>query len=302
MNPKQDVTNAQTFLNEAQDVVVLLGENISHDAVAAGLSFYLSLIAAGKRATIATPEKITVELSDLIGIDKITSVLGNKNFVISLNYGEESIEKVSYHVDQGKFNLVIEPRENAPQISRDNVSYSYSGFTADLILAIGVQSIEQLGDFYTNNKAIFADKPLVVIDNKLTNRRFGKANIIRNTASLSELAAQVLKELQMTINADVATNLYSGIMQATDNFSKPQVNADTFETIAALLRNGARKSWGKRQEKKLPGVSALYKKPTNQPIQEERPKVETQARGVEGKEGTPPDWLKPKVYRGATNS
>ncbi len=291
MNP--DNTQFKDAIAQAKDIVILLGADASADALGAALALYLALEAGQKRVTIASPSSTTVAMSQFIGVDKITSSLGNKNFVIALDYNEDAIEKVSYHIDNGKFNLVIEPRSNAPKLDKDKVTFGYSGFGADAIITVGVQALEELESFYTNNKAIFADKPVVVIDTRLTNRRFGKINIIKNMSSISELMYQLIKEIGLPVNADIATNLYNGIAESTDNFAKPTVQATTFETVADLLRNGAKRLWGKREDRKVENIGNLYKQ------QEEKPKQEVQSAGLESKEGAPPDWLKPKIYRGA---
>ncbi len=298
MNIKQDILKLKPTLDTAGDITILFGPEHTLDVIAGALGLYLSLSSLGKRVTIASPKQITVEFNNLIGVNKITPTLGNKNFVISLDYNEESIEKVSYHIDNGKFNLVIEPRTNAPLISSDKVTYSYAGFSTDLIFVVGVQTLEELGSFYENNKAIFADKQVVNIDTRLTNRRFGQVNIIQNASSVSEIIFHLLKELAITLSADAATTLYAGIKDATKNFTTPTANADTFEAVAGLLRSGAKKEWGRRMDASGVDPSALFSHQRQQQ-QEERPEVETQSSGIENKGGTPPDWLKPKIFKGS---
>src|SRR3989344_9541311 len=102
MNIKQDVVKLKPILDASKDITILFGENPTLDTVAASLGLYLSLTASSKNVTIASPKPMVVEFSNLVGANKVSSVLGNKNFVISLDYNEESIEKVSYHIDSGK--------------------------------------------------------------------------------------------------------------------------------------------------------------------------------------------------------
>ena len=65
-----------------------------------------------------------------------------KNLVISFPYQEGSIEKVSYNIENDKFNLVIEPRENYPVITPEMIKYSYGGGNTDLIITVGTSQLK----------------------------------------------------------------------------------------------------------------------------------------------------------------
>jgi len=48
----------------------------------------------------------------------------------------------------------------------------------DLVITVGVSSLESLGDFYEKNFKIFFNAPIINLDNNLNNREFGKINLI----------------------------------------------------------------------------------------------------------------------------
>lgn len=276
-----EVTALRDLLAGAQTIVIFLPEHATRDAVASGLGLYLSLTQMGKSVTIVYPKSPIVGWSHLVGLNKLTTKLGNKNFVISLDYKEGSIEKVSYNIEGDKFNLVIEPRTGAPLLSQENVTFGASGMSADLLITVEVAKLENLGKYYTENKATFEQKPVVVIDNKTGNTQYGKVNVVRPSASIAELVTRLINDLQLPFDGDIASNLYDGLVMGSRTFSSQATNADTFEMAAYLLRAGARKAFGVRQ-------------------QEERPKVETGATaGQPEAPQTPPDWLKPKIYKGS---
>jgi hypothetical protein len=83
----------------------------------------------------------------------------------------------------------------------------------------------------------------------------------------------------------VATNLLMGIEEGSNKFSHPEVNADTFQLVAELMRAG-----GERIQKhsdlreNLPPGAIPGEKPT------------------EEKKEAPKDWLEPKIYKGTTVS
>lgn len=275
-----EVTALKDLLTTSSSIVILLPDTSSRDAIAAALSLYLSLTQLSKIVTIASPKPPTVGLSYLVGVNKITQSLGNKNFVVSLDYQEGAIEKVSYNIEGNKFNLVIEPKTGAPLLSSKNVKYNYSGVSADLVITLEAVTKESLGAFYTQNQTLFNEKPVLVVDNRVTNTQYGKINIVRPAASLSEIVVHLLKVAEMPIDADIASNLYDGIIFGSRMFASPAVNADTFEAAAWVLRFGARKPISASREETPRQEFAMSKSP-------ELPQ-------------TPPEWLKPKIYKGST--
>lgn len=321
--------NTNTTLPKLVDIitkgasgVIVLPNNPSPDAVAASTSLYLALLKAGKNVTIisSTPVK-----SDLVAVDKIQQTLsvGGDNLVVSFPYVDGAIDKIDYHIKGDRFNLVIAPRQGFDKLNPEQVSYSYSGGTFDFIIAIDVPNLQAVGAIYTDNQAQFQGKEIINIDRHLTNAFFGTVNFVNKTSSsTSELVFKVLKELQSEIDKDIASNLYAGIAAATNTFTSYSVNAETFETIAQLLKAGA--------VKKAPQQPMQYKPqsfaPSNVPQQpaapivsgtttpppivstklggNERQQVQTittvEAQESQSKEGaqSPQDWLKPNIFKG----
>lgn len=264
MNQKPDLSKLKEVLASAQRILVAIPENPNLDKVAASLSFSLSLKKAGKTTTVVCPQEMTVEFSQLVGVDKVTNKIGSRNLMISLDYVKDSIEKVSYNVEGDKFNLVIQPKSGFSPLDAKNVSYSYSGADSELIFVIGAQRLEDLGSLYESERSLFVESQVVNVDYHSQNTQFGKINIFNSQASsYSEIVVAVLRNLGLPFDQDVATDLLIGLKSATNNFQSPTVTANTFETAAFCLRSGAKQSGKKR-----PSPS--------------------------------PDWLAPKIYKGKT--
>lgn len=328
MNIASDqLQNARTLVDQAQEVIIMLSASPDLDKVAAGLSLYIALSSKGKRVSIACSAPMTVEYSHLVGVDKIANNfnIGNgKNLVISFPYQEGSIEKVSYNIENETFNLVIEPREGYPVITPEMMRYAFSGGACDLIITAGSSRLTDLNSLYTNNEGFFADKSILNIDIQSHNELFGKVNIIDpSSSSLSEIVTNLLSYLGFSLNADIASNLYTGIAAGSHNFSSKETSAGTFETVAILLRNGARKtplhptsSMQTPSHPTMVSPTPKINRPTFpqqqrvQPIQQKT--FSTQGRQPLQPTGpqpikkstdqgeTPPDWLKPKIYKGST--
>ena len=235
-----------TTLKTAKTALILLPANPSFDAVAAGLALYLSLTKKQLSASIGCSSEMTVNFNRLFGIQKIKSRIGNQNLVISFDYPEDSLEKVSYDKDPAsqKLHFTIEPKAGKAPLNPDKVEFSYTGSSADLIFVIGARTLEDLGELYNQEKALLDNqqKTLVNLSNLDKNSQFGTVNLYDPTATgVSEIMLVVLTSLGLPIEPDMATNLLVGIEQSTNNFSSPKVTADTFEAVSNLMRQGAKK-------------------------------------------------------------
>lgn len=264
-----NISEIQNLLASAQEVLILTHENPNQDSLGASLSLYLSLSALGKKVAVACSTPLTVEFGNLVGIDKISQNLSSKNFVISLDYVEGAIEKVSYNISDDKFNLVIEPHPGAPPFSPEKVHYSTGSAIPELIFVLDSANFEQLGKFYHNEKDLYSKVPTINIDCHPGNLYFGKINLVDpGASSTSEIVTFLLQNLGLSLTEDIATNLLVGITFATNNFASESVGAGAFEAAAICLKAG-----GKRL--------GMLAKPTKEgPSQE-----------------APADWLQPKIFK-----
>lgn len=316
MLDKLDFQTIQQNLAEAKNILILLPANPALDSVAAGLSLYLSFKKQGKNVGVGCSTQMTVAFNRLIGVNKITNKIGSRNLIVSFDYLKDSIEKVSYNIEDNKFNLVIEPKPNFPPLDSSKVSYSYTGANADIIFIVGATKLEDLQNLYFEEKNIFTNKLTVNIDNKRQNTRFGQINLHDSqVASCSEIVVELIKALDLSLDQDITTNLYAGIKANTSNFQSVNIAASTFEAAAWCLKNGAVKEQTIPMEKNQfqpsfqPTTQPILNKvspspPFSQPInQPDVPasSLSQQAVSAENKEvRPPPDWFKPKIFRGNT--
>lgn len=349
--PQDQSHEMQNILEGSKELLIGLPKSPSLDEVAAALSLYLVLSSKGKQVKVVCPSEMTVEFNQLIGVDKITSVVngGNgRNLVISFPYEEGSIEKVSYNIENATFNLVIEPRENYPLITPDVIRYSFGGGNTDAIITVGISSLSDLDNLYQANQDLFSNKPVINIDIKNNNQRFGKVNLVDPSASsVSELLLYLFSQIGLQLDPDTSTNLLNGITHGSQYFTSQETSISTFEAATICLRNGARKigyqesaptshqaqtssffsPTATRQSyppkpaqtrtqipayspspNQLPRHQTGIKMPTPRTQQSystgstQKPSQPQQTVRQKSQSGSdaPPDWLKPKIYKGST--
>lgn len=309
MDFTNDITKIKGLLQTAQDILIVTHEHPTHDSIGSALALYLGLTALGKKVTIACPDPITVELSGFVGANKVVTTLGKKNFVISLDYVDGSIEKVSYNIEGNKFNLVIEPRGGLETFSQDKVSYSYSGSAANVICTVDTIHLGGLKKLFDEDKDIYATKPIINIDRHPNNAHYGHTNMVDGEASsTAEVVAELLTGLGVTMSEDIATNLLNALFSATNNFQNPNVSADAFELAASAMKAGG-KRFGKLtlQEEITTGggesvaADIRIKKeiPSSSPssVVSSTPVVSVAPVVASKPASAPPDWLKPKIFK-----
>ena len=302
----------KALIDSAQEILILLPSKPLMDQVASGLSLYLSLLGSGKNVSISCSDPMTAEHSRLIGIDKVTSNLGNKNLTIKfVNYQAEDVDKVRADVENGLFTLSVSPKVGKKAPTKNQIEINYSGNSGDLVILVGGEDDKRFAVLSTPS---FSGVKLIHIGTKLlevTNDNLQILSFATPASSISELVAGLLKEGGFVIDPDIATNLLAGIEEQSKNFQSQEVTIDTFEIFTELLRLGGQRS------KKLPTNTfpqgAIPNKPFNEPqeINNVKPllsqdesisSMTPEEAEVEIQQDIPPSWSEPKIYTGTSVS
>lgn len=284
--------SARKIIEQAQSLLIVSHERPTADSIGSLLTIYLALQSLGKKVTVALPDPIIVEHSHFVGANKIVNEVGKKHFVISLDYTEGSIEKVSYNIEGNTFNLVIEPRDGFDSFTQDKVHFSQAGANVDAIIVVDTIHLGGLKKVYETNKDLFASKPVINIDRHPNNSNYGQVNIVDpHVSSTVELIFEVIKSLGVTLTQDMATNVLNALFSATNNFTSANVSAKAFEIAAEVSRLGGKK----------------FQRTVSMPVSEEIPveehgiteSIEANPVTIPSNQAqeTPPDWLKPKIFK-----
>jgi hypothetical protein len=323
-------TQLGSVLTAARSVIFILPQNPRLDYVASAVSLASSLEKSGKSASVICPSPMTAELSRLVGVEKVTNRLGNRNLLIRFpGYNTQGIETVTYNEDNQKLELVVAIKNGYLPPNPAQVQLDYSGISADVVVLVGIADRSQFGDL--NSSEILSCKNIAFIGN------FESPSDISITtfesqplaASCSEMVVRLIQGSEFNFDQDIASTLLYGIEAATNNFYSPATTADTFEAAAYCLRSGAarhtqeiraartnREPW--RGLKDGRQIQPQPKKPEVQPAVGSRLTQQPQAQPVpktpasdSGSTATPsplsptpkqdepsPEWLEPKIYTG----
>lgn len=240
MIDSEATSSLKEYLPTAKTVVVIVGPKPTDDQLAVASSLYLGLTASGKDTGIYAPKKLGS--NSFAGLEDLSQELGKQNLVIEFDYDETAVDKVSYHIGQetGKFYLTIKPKKGAQPLDKSTVDFSYAGADADLVFLVGVHDLEKLDQLYFGYESLYENAFVVTLHS--FKPELGTLQLdLSDTSSLSESFVGLLEELELNLTEGMATNLLQAIESVTNGFQSRTANAATFETVAKLLRAGARR-------------------------------------------------------------
>jgi len=293
----------KNLVDSATSLLILVPVNPLLDEVSSSLALYLGLkkyfvANTQKGLAVSCPTQMTVDFSRLVGVDKISTQLGNKNLLITFsNYPANDIEKVSYDIEEGKFKLSIIPKAGLNAPLKEQIVMDYEGLSADLVVLVGGDKEE---DFPALSLPELKGIRIAHLGTKLleSSNQSPILSFARPSSSISELVFSLFAEMQIEADVDIATNLLAGIEIGSQHFLVPETNIQTFEVFANLLKIGGQR-FKKIQPSSFP-QGAIPQQPYNQSVPKATTQV-VQAQNVQTS-NVPQSWTEPKVYTGTSVS
>lgn len=302
----------RSLIDSAKETLILIPAKASFDEVASGLSIYMSLLTSGKRAVVCSSAEMTAEFSRLVAVNKISKSVGNKNMVIKFkDYDPTSVDKVGWEVENNQVVLTIIPVSEKEPPTLDQMEVNYSGVSSDLIIVVGGQNDSSFPEL---SQKEFLGRRTIHIGVKLL-EIFGESEVLsfaRLSSSVSEVSYSLLKESQLNIDPDIATNLVLGIEEGSGSFQSDGVTVSTFEAFAELLKLGGQRS-KKINPQSFP-VGSIPTKPFTkkqdltkvyQPVMKQDEKASTmtpEEAEEELQQDIPSSWSEPKIFTGTSVS
>jgi bifunctional oligoribonuclease and PAP phosphatase NrnA len=314
MDFTNDLTKIKDLVNKSQDILLVTHENPTHESVGSMLALFQGLSSIGKKVTMICPDPITVELSSYVGVDKITTESAKKNFIISLDYIDGSIEKVSYNIEGDKFNLVIEPRAGFDAFTEDKVHFKGGNAKVDLIITLDTIHMGGLKKIIDIESEAYSTVSVINIDRHPNNAHYGMVNLVDATVpSTIELVGMVLNYLEISLSEDMATNILNTIYNSTANFQNQYVTSKTFDLASACVKAGGKRFTQRPNTNIVQDVKKITHdtedrnpvEPITPKIQKDKPTAFEPAHDpknapVKSNEA-PADWLKPKIFKSSGN-
>lgn len=237
-------------LKQAEKVLVTVSKNPSVDALSAALGLTLLLDDQKKYATAIfsgeTPPALAF-LEPEKTFDDTTDSL--RDFIIALN--KEKADHLRYKVVDDAVKIFITPYKTT--ITEDDLEFSQGDYNVELVIALGVDSQEDLDAALDNHGQILHDASIVTVSAGEGTSSLGGIDWHDPSASsLSEMIAGIADSLKeqkakpekgpkaaTTLTKPIATALLTGIVAETERFSNDRTTSRSMTVAATLMAAGA---------------------------------------------------------------
>ncbi|MBU3964209.1 hypothetical protein KJ562_00520 [Patescibacteria group bacterium] len=265
---------AKKLIDGAKNILVLTSQNSNIDSLASAVSLSYTLNNKGKIVNLhphAIPQKYALLFPQTANPNR---------FVISIK-GKE-ISELYYEKEKQILKIFLSPR--GKKITKDDIIFDdfqkLSETEPDLLITIGIDRLERLGDFYEKNFKLFYQTTILNIDNQTTNNKFGNINLISENLPMALISNQLLELLQGQIDQNIKTWILAGIIAfSKDNGFNQEIMDNVLELITPNIQykellnlfanNGsaqqlkileiALKKIEFRRDKRLPSISLMKK-------------------------------------------
>ncbi len=230
------------LVKRSESVLLVIKKYPTADDIASALALKKILEKEKKTVEIISDGfQPPVKLKFLPGISEIKDSLSRvRKFIIKLNTSKTKVEEFSYDTTNGEMKIFVLPANG--MFRKEDVTTSEGDYRFDMIMVVGASDFESLGSAYAENSELFYETPVVNIDHKPTNERFGQINMVDLTLSSSaEAVYTFMKHFGIeTPDADLATLLLCGMIAETKSFQK-MISPQSLQVASSLIGFGARR-------------------------------------------------------------
>ncbi len=236
-----DTQQLKHLIDESKHVLITFRKDGSGDAIAASLALALFLQKQNKHVDIVVDHFILPKKFQFLpSASNIKSQFPHlQKFIITLDLQDSGVQELSYDVVDTKLQIFITPKTGS--IQREQVHTAQSEFRYDLIITLDTPDLQALGSLTEMNTSLFYALPIINIDYKPNNERYGQINAISLTStSTSEALAEILRKIsEPSIDKDIATALLTGMIANTNSFKTKDIKPNTLALASRLISMGA---------------------------------------------------------------
>lgn len=236
-----DIEQIEHLLNESKHILITFRKDGSGDAIASALALSMFLQKQCKHIDIVVDNFVLPKkFSFLKNSKQIKEQLPHlQKFIISLDLKNSGVQELSYDIKDNKLHVYITPKTGS--IEREQLQTAQSQFRYDMIVTLDTPDLHSLGSLSEMNTALFYSLPILNIDYKSNNERYGQINYISLTStSTSEVVSEIIQKISETsIDADIATALLTGMIANTNSFKTKNIKPNTLGLASRLIGMGA---------------------------------------------------------------
>ncbi len=238
------IQQIEHLLSETNNTLICLPCEPEIDDVLAGISLARSIEYNGKPSVIVSEDFTMPSCLGFLNLDSDTvrnSLPSIRRMTISLDVSRAPLGTLKYKVLKNKkLEILLTPSSGS--YSKNEVSIDDTKSSFGLVITIGAPDMMSLGRCYLRERDFFDSTPIINIDHKPENERFGSVNVIDTTAkSNCEIAYDVIEKMKTPITDIRQTPqlLLAGILSKTSGITKTHTSQRLIDTVKSLMEKGA---------------------------------------------------------------
>lgn len=240
MNQPSQAQEIAAKINEVTNVLVVVSDSPTVDALSAALGFTVYLNNLNKHATAIFSGKVPPAITFLdptktfeVNTDSL------RDFIIALD--KEKADHLRYKLEDDMVKIFITPYRTT--ITQEDLRYSMGDYNVELVIALGVSDPNHLDTALQAHGKILHDATVVSISSHDVSSTIGSLNWNDPaTSSLSEMVVSItdiLSQNGTAMDKQIATALLTGIVAETERFSNANTTSQSMVVAAKLMASGA---------------------------------------------------------------
>lgn len=233
--------NAVQLIKDAKEIVIFGGKNSKGDVFAcvSVLTDFLKNIGKKSRGVILNND---FKIPDFFSKEGVAYSLAEiMPYVLTIDKKNLEISEIAFNESEQKYFLELYLRRGSLSNLSQDIEISQKDFRPDLIITVGVTDRADIIEINPEHSQVFFDTPIINIDNRVENTKYGQVNLVYLTrSSKSEIVFELLKTIdELSLTPAQTTSLLGGIILETKNLTSTKTNPATFESVARLIERGA---------------------------------------------------------------
>lgn len=227
-------------IKDVDTVLVTVSSSPTVDELSAALGFTLLINKLNKHATAVFSGDIPPAITFLDPEKTFENTVNSlRDFIIALD--KEKADHLRYKVDGDMVKIFITPYRTT--IDERDLDFSQGDYNVEMVVAVGVKSIEDLDKALADHGRIMHDATVASLSIGGDSSELGSLNWHEGEASsYSEMLvslSEALRNDKNLIDEQIATAFLTGIVAATERFSNSNTTSKSMTMAAQLMAAGA---------------------------------------------------------------
>lgn len=233
----------EKLIEESKNVLIILPQNPSGDAIGSGWAFYFFLEKKGITSNLAFFDEFN-ETERFKFLPRPKNIADNiseaKEFILVFDTKHNKITNVKPEFGEDELKIFITPEKGS--IDPRDFSFIPAKSKYDLIVVLNSPDKETLGKIFEENPDLFYEVPLVNIDHHPNNENFGQVNLVNITASsTAEIVYSIFEKFDTNIiDENISNCLLAAIISSTESFQRKNTTPKSLQISAELMDKGAK--------------------------------------------------------------